>query len=271
MTPHHTNRIYPITRIVAGIVVPVLALAFLILYFFPDTSGERFAWAIQPHMMALYIGAGYIGGAYLFLRVLLGGPWQRVTHGFLPVTTFTISMLLLTLLHWDRFDTGHFPFQLWLILYIVTPVLVPWLWLRNRGEDPGTPDTRDAQVPAPARYAMIAAGLSFAAFSLAGFVFPGFLIAIWVWPLTALSARALAGWFALLAVGGLVIGRETRWSAWKVGLTSIFIWHALVLAGAFFNPADFGEAGLLNWFLVLVGLALAGMAWLYVAMERKAG
>ena len=113
MVKQPNNRIYPITRIVAGTVVPVLALAFLILYFFPDTSGERFAWAIKPHMMALYIGAGYIGGAYLFLRVLLGGPWQRVTHGFLPVTTFTISMLLLTFLHWDRFDIRHFPFQLW--------------------------------------------------------------------------------------------------------------------------------------------------------------
>ena len=144
------------------------------------------------------------------------------------------------------------------------------MWLYNRREDPGTPEADDAVVPRLARYAMIGAGIAFAGFSLGGFLFPGFLVAIWVWPLTPLAARALAGWFALLAVGGIVIGRETRWSAWKVGLTSIFIWHALVLAGAFFNPADFGEAGPFNWYTILVFLALSGMAWLYAAMEKRA-
>lgn len=269
MSPSPSNRIYPLTRTVAGLVVPILVLAFLILYFYPDTSADRFAWGIKPHMMALYIGAGYLGGAYLFLRVLLGGPWHRVTHGFLPVITFTISMLLLTILHWNSYDIRHFPFQLWLILYVITPVLIPWLWLRNRGEDPGTPEPRDAVVPQVARIAMTASGVAFGIFSVLGFIFPDWLVSIWVWALMPRSARALAGWFALLSVGGLTIGRETRWSAWKTGLISIFIWHALVLIGAFFNIQDFGEAGLFNWYLVLLGLTLAGMVCLYIAMEYQ--
>jgi len=59
------DRILPITRIVAVIVVPFLWLAFLILFFTPDLSGERFAWAIKPHMTAMYLGAGYLGGSWL--------------------------------------------------------------------------------------------------------------------------------------------------------------------------------------------------------------
>lgn len=44
-----SDRTYLLTRAVAAIVVPVLLLAFVILYLNPDSSGERFAWAIRPH------------------------------------------------------------------------------------------------------------------------------------------------------------------------------------------------------------------------------
>ena len=56
------------------------------------------------------------------------------------------SLLLATLLHWDRFDITQFPFQLCLILYIITPFLVPYLWIKNRATDPGTPEADDVSV-----------------------------------------------------------------------------------------------------------------------------
>ena len=62
MDPTKDDRIFLSTRIISAIVIPFLLLAFLILYFFPQLSGERFAWQIQPNLMALYIGSGYLGG-----------------------------------------------------------------------------------------------------------------------------------------------------------------------------------------------------------------
>jgi hypothetical protein len=262
-----TDRIYPLTRIVAAIVVPILVFAFVILYLYPDQSGERFAWAINPPMMAMFIGAGYLGGAYLFLRVALGAPWHRVAPGFLPVTAFTASMLLATVLHWDRFDLNHFPFQLWLILYVVTPLLVPALWLWNRGQADGLPVENDPAVPAVARGAMALSGAGFALFALIGMVSPSALIRLWVWPLTPLTARILSGWFALLAVGGLTIGRQDRWSAWRIGMVSIGSWHTLVLLAAILRPADF-PGGPLNWYTILVTLALVGMVGLALYVQR---
>lgn len=263
-----SDRIYPLTRIVAAIVVPVLLLAFVILYVFPDQSGKHFAWAIKPHMMTMFIGAGYLGGAYLFFHTAWGRPWHHVAPGFLPVTAFTLSMLLATLLHWDRFDIRHFPFQLWLILYVVTPVLVPYLWLRNRREDDGAVREGDAVVPPAARRAMTFSGAVIALFALLGLVFPSVLMDLWVWTLTPLTARVLGGWFALLAVGGLTIGRESRWSAWKIGLASIGSWHVLILLAAILNPADF-PGGVINWYTILVLLGLAGMAGLYFYMRQR--
>lgn len=262
------DRILRLTRLVAAIIVPFLLLAFIILFFFPGESGRRFAWEINPSMTARFMGAGYLGGSYLFIRALIGRRWHTVAPGFPPVTAFTIAMLLVTIVHWGRFDLGHFPFQLWLGLYVITPLLVPAIWLTNRRQDPGM-QPGDAVVPGAARWALGILGAFLLLFAVGGFLLPEMVIAIWPWDLSLLTARILSGWFALLGVGGLVIGREARWSAWRVGLQSIAIWHVLVLAGAVLSRQDFHGGNLLNWYVIGVVLVLAGMGALYARMMGR--
>lgn len=262
------DQIFLLTRIVAAIVVPVLVLAFIILYFFPDLSGRHFAWEIQPRMTAMFMGAGYLGGALLFTNAIFGRSWHRVAAGFWPVTSFTVAMLLATILHWGRFDIRHFPFQVWLGLYILTPFLVPWLWLRNRVTDPITVEVDDVEVPSLARWSLSLLGVFLLGFALFGFAWPAWLVPLWPWQLTPLTARVLSGWFALLGVGGLVISRDRRWSAWRVGLQSIGLWQLLVVIAALLNPADF-KAGPFNWYLLSVVVVLLGMLVLFLQMERQ--
>lgn len=262
------DRIFRSSRLVAAIVIPFLVLAFIILFVFPEQSGQRFAWSIQPNMTAVYMGAGYIGGAWLFFNVVIGRFWHRVAPGFPPVTAFTVAMLLATILHWERFDPQHFPFILWLGLYVVTPFLVPLVWLRNRITDSGAPEADDLAVPAVARGSLLTLGLVLLACAIFGFVSPNWLIRLWPWQLTPLTARVLSGWLALLGVGGLVISRDGRWSAWRVGLQSIGLWHLLVVLGAALHAEDF-TAGLVNWYVISVVLVLAGMGFLYITMESR--
>ncbi len=58
------DRVFPLTKIVAGSVIVVLLLAFLALYIFPDHTDVDFAWTILPRTSAILIGAGYTAGAY---------------------------------------------------------------------------------------------------------------------------------------------------------------------------------------------------------------
>lgn len=262
------NQIFRSTRLISAVVVPFLVLAFIILYFYPNLSGERFAWKIQPNMTAVFMGAGYLGGAWLFINAIFGRRWHHIAAGFPPVTTFTVAMLLATALHWDRFDIRHFPFILWLGLYVITPFLVPWMWLRNRVTDPGIPEANDLLVPVVARWSLRLLGIFLFVFAVVGFIAPQWVIGLWPWQLTPLTARVLSGWFALLGVGGIVISRDPRWSAWRVGLQSIGLWHILVVIGALFNQVDFFN-GLLNWYLISVTLVLIGMAVLYIQMESS--
>jgi len=257
----------PVTRWVAALVIPFLILAFLILVFLPDETGTRFAWPIKPPLTAALMGTGYLGGAYFFARVLTAKKWHQVTNGFLAVTAFTWSMLLATILHWDRFSHGRLGFQLWLILYVVTPFLVPWLWLRNRSTDPRMPEPGELLVPLAVRWLTAAIGALFTAVAVVSMAFPSLTISIWPWQLSSLTARIVGGWMALMGVGCLVIARDPRWSAWKFLVESIILWQALFLVTILVNRADFSH--LLNWYLLLTTAGVFGTLAIYTGLEMQ--
>lgn len=262
------DRILPITRIVAAIVIPFLWLAFLILFFLPDTTGERFAWLIKPHMTSLYIGAGYLGGSWLFVNILIQKRWHRVKGGFLAITAFTWLMLFATLLHWDRFSHGRLGFTLWLILYIVTPFLVPAVWMNNRKVDTGQPEESDLLVEPVILWVLRLIGTVGMVTVILGFFQPDFLIRIWPWTLTPLTARVMCGWIALLSMGSFAISVDPRWTSWRVPLESIFIWHALVFVAIAVKVSDF-TMSIVNWYTVSIFVMVVGIAIYYPWMEGK--
>jgi len=262
------DRILPFTCVVAVIVVPFLWLAFLILFFYPDSSGIRFAWPIKPHMTALYMGAGYLGGSWLFINAIFGKRWHRIQGGFLPITTFTWFMMIATFIYWDRFVHENLGFILWLILYVVTPFLVPVIWFLNRKTDPKEPEENDVVISSTLRRIPKLFSALLLIFIVVGIINPNLIIQIWPWKLSPLTELVICGWISLLGVGAFVMSNETRWSGWKVPLESIAIWHVLVLIGAVMNISDF-KNGLVNWYTVMVLAMLAVIVALYLSMENR--
>ena len=262
------DRILPLTRWVAVIVVPFLWLAFLILYFFPDSTGERFAWAIKPHMTSIYIGAGYLGGSWLFINAIFGKRWHRIQGGFWPVTTFTWFMLIATIVYWGRFIHANLGFILWLILYIVTPFLVPGLWFLNRKTDSGELEEEDLRISPLILWILRFGGLGVLIFVTTGVVNSAFMVRVWPWALSPLTALVMCGWIALLGVGALAMSFEPRWSGWKVPLVSILIWHVLVLLGALRNQADF-KNGVVNWYTLSILFMIGGILIFYALAELR--
>src|SRR5437879_13779014 len=105
-------------------------------------------------------------------------------------------MLGATFLHWDRFPYGSTPFVLWLWVYLITPILVPAVWLVNRRHDPGTPEARDAVFPAWARRLMVAAGVGMLAISAWIYSVPESAIARWPCMRTPRTPRRTAAFGA---------------------------------------------------------------------------
>src|SRR5438874_5439684 len=112
-----TDEIFRETRWLAAFIVPFLLAAFAILYLVPDQTERLFAWTIRPTMTPMLMGAGYVAGAYFFLRVLRAREWHLVTLGFPAVAMFASCMTIATILHWDRFNQAHPAFWTWVALY----------------------------------------------------------------------------------------------------------------------------------------------------------
>ena|GEM_PF-3196011 len=224
----------------------------------------------QEKKLGLLGIAGYVSGAYMFIFAVFGQSWHRVKNSLLPVSAFATAMLLVSLLHYDRFIHNNPAFALWLIIYIITPFLVPWLWFHNRLTDPGTPELNDKTVPRFARWATGMVGGVTLIFWIVSFIYPPILIAIWPWTLTMLTARVMCSWGFLSSVGCLILLREPRWSAWRYNIQSIALWQALMVIGSILHRQDFTNGSLLNGYFITITLALVLLSFLYAWMELNA-
>lgn len=264
------DRILPLTHWVGAAIPPFLVAAFILLCFFPNNTKELFAWTIAPSMTPLLMGAGYISGSYFFIRLIMGGRWHWFTLGLLPIATFTWFMGLATLIHWEKFNHSHISFYAWLILYVVTPFVVPFLWFRNRIADPGTPDPRDVIVPSTIRQITGVVGVVMLVIAVFMFVFPDTAISIWPWQLTPLTTRVIAGWFALPGMVGLAFASDRRWSAWRITLQSQLAGISIILIGVARAWGDFKTGNPMTWVFLfgMIGL-LAYLLGVYISMESR--
>ncbi len=213
------------------------------------------------------MGSGYISGAYLFIFAVFGKEWHRVTLGFLPVATFTWAMFFTTFLHYDRFIHENLAFILWLVLYVITPFLVPWLWLRNRKTDPHILEKNDQRVPFAIRGMIGLIGIGALLFWIVNFIYPSLLISIWPWKLSPLTTRVISGFGMLLGSGAVVLAREERWSSWRVSIQSISLWQVLMIVGSIVHQQDYVNGSLLNFYFIGTILGLVILIGLYIGME----
>lgn len=262
------DNIHLSTRLVETLVATFSTLAFIILFFFPDHTGQMFSWPIKPHMSSLYIGGAYLGGVWLQAAAALGRRWHRVHVGFPAMAVFTMFMLAATLLHWDRFSLGTPIFMIWLVFYILAPFLLLTIWIYNKRTDPGVPEESDVVVSSTARLVTRLVGTVVLVFVTTGFLFPDYFIRIWPWVLTPLTARVMAGWLSVIGVGSVTMATDSRWTAWRVFLGSIFIGHSLVLVAAAMNPTDF-KTSIFNWFTIAISIMLTSIVIFYFKMEAQ--
>lgn len=268
--PAPDDRLLAPTRWTAAAIVPVLVAAFVILFLFPGRTGALWAWTIRPTMTAMTMGAGYLAGAWFFYRVVTTGRWHEVGVGFLGTTAFTALLLLATLLHWEQFNHDHVSFWAWLALYVATPVLLPWLWVRNRATDPGVADaggglSRGLRL---AVGAMGAVQLAFAAFM---FVWPSVVAEHWPWRRTPLTARTLAAFVAFPAVTWLWFLFDERWSSFRIPLETATLGVALVGVAAVRARDEFDGPRPQVWLYVAALTATLGwLVALQVAHRRAA-
>ncbi len=272
------DRVLPETRWTSLLVLAFLVPAVIILWFLPGETEELWAWTISPDLTPIFMGSVYGAGAYLLVRLYRSQQWHPFSAGVLGVATFAAVNLVVTLIHWERFNQGDAPFlaatafYVWVALYVVSPPLIIALWLRNRRTDTVSPGPDEVIVPPPIRLA--ARGLAVGGFLGAAvfLLWPDGAIDLWPWELSPLTSRVLGASAGQVGVISLALSFDQRWSSWRVLVQTFLVATALLLVGAARGYNDFDEANPITWLYLggLLGLALS-LVFLYRSMEAGGG
>jgi hypothetical protein len=264
------DHIYQATRWLAAIIIPFLLTAFYILYLRTNDTKELFAWEIKAPMSAMMLASAYIGGAYFFGRAVFARRWHQIGMGFVPVTAFASFMGIATLLHLDKFNGSRISFYTWVLLYLTTPFLVLGNWLWNRRTDPGTPETEDFVFPRIAQNIVGIAALVNLLISLGLFLQPDFMVAVWPWPLTILTARVISSMFALQGVFAACMALDPRWSAARILLESQWVSMLFILIALWRTWSILDQAKpFTSVFVISIVSILAVIPMFYIYIETR--
>ena len=226
----------------------------------PANSATNFAWPIQPVVMAATLGAFYITSAPLFLLPLFAKRWENIRAMILPTALFSTVQLAATFLHWDRFSVGTTPFYVWFASYLLPPPIfvAAYLWHQRRAVSRAAP-YNDA-IPFWLNRLLIIFGSLLTLIAAVTFFFPGFLIPVFPWQLTPLTARSLSGW--LIAVGTLMLWMSRENDRTRVRLATpmlILILPALLMQmGRFAEQVNWGSLVLWIGLLLFAGVGFCG-------------
>lgn len=188
--------------VVAGVLV---VLAGIQLFVFPLRTDRYFAWTISPAMTAVFLGAAYWSSAPFEFVASRARSWAEARIAVPTVFVFTTLTLVVTVVHRDRFHFGpeHQGWTravtwAWLAVYVVVPVIMATVWVRQVRVPGGDPPRRH---PLP-RWLTAVVGVQAVLFTGVGaalLVAPA-RSAWWPWTLTPLTGRAIGAWVVSLGV-----------------------------------------------------------------------
>jgi len=258
------DRVLARTRWVSLVIIPFLAVAFVVLVPWPSDTARLFAWDIKPTLTSMVLGSVYLGGAYFFFRVFRAKEWHTVKGGFVPVGTFAALMGVATIAHWDKFLHTHVAFWLWAGLYFTTPFLVFWVFLANRKHDAPAASADLLLSVGVSRIIAVVGGLSLVTGAFL-FLLPNQAVTIWPWTLTPLTSRVLGAIFCL-GIAGLGALFDRRWSSARVLLQVAALMLALIVAAGARTTGEFDSANVMTW--LIAGGFVAVLAAIIVLSVR---
>ena len=189
--------------ILAGVLV---TLAGIQLFVFSERTAEYFAWTIDPPLTAAFLGASYFASALFEFSAARENLWANARISVPTVFVFTLTTMVVTLVHLDRFHLGaefaaatRTVTWLWLAIYAVVPVAMAVLWW-NQSRAPGVDPPRHVPLPLWLRALTGAQALALLGVGAALLAVPATVAEVWPWTLTPLTGRAIGAWLLSLGV-----------------------------------------------------------------------
>lgn len=255
-----------------GIIQTLLATAFVIwLAFFPDTAGN-FAWPIDIPLMAVFIGAGFTGRAYLGYHLWREKEWWRLrwqvwgNMGFLAIV-FVATFWHLSEMNWT---TSIILVHIWVVAYSTEPLIL-WL-IEPRGEKANEPISAELREGPISRGLQLTMGIVFVSMFIVSallFITPEFADTRWPWELDPFNARIAAAFPMLAALWAARVYFMDDWAEAKLGVRGLLVMGSAYIVAYFvyLSRYDFDRANGVVYIVTLV-IFTAIIAYFYWRQER---
>jgi hypothetical protein len=246
----------------------VLAEGSILLAAHNDTA-RYFSWTIAVPVTAAFLGAAYLAAMVLEAVAACQRSWERARIGVPGILAFTALTLVVTLVHLDKFHLSAASALTraltwgWLVIYIVVPPVLAFLWWRQARAVPGTAPA-GTPLPPPVRAALGVQGAVMLALGVALLAAPVQVARLWPWPLTALTGRAVGAWLVGLGIIAAQSWHADRRDTVAIVFPATIVFGALQLAvlAAFAHSMHWDQASAWCYLVFLASLLVVGVAGL---------
>lgn len=183
-------------------------IAGLLLFAGAGDTEDWFSWTIEPPLTAAALGAFYWAAFALLLAGARASDWASARPIAYPVLAIALVLLVVTLVHLDRFDLDSLFGVFWLCAYIAAPPLLIWGIVDARGA--GTEGEAGRALPPALRWVLALEGTVMLAAAAVMLLAPETAADLWPWALTPLTSRALGSFTLGVSLVALTVVADGR-------------------------------------------------------------
>jgi hypothetical protein len=199
--------VMPRLRVVLQVFAALALIAGGLLFFGATRTDAWWSWTILPPLTAATLGAFYWAAFVLILTAARSHTWARARPAVYPVAVIAVLLLLITLIHIDRFDLNSLFGVFWVVASALVPVLLAWTLAEQRGT-PGEDRRGEQRLPRLLRRVLIIEGVVMLAAGILLLVAPGAADHIWPWALSPLTSRAIGSFLFGIGLAALIAVHE---------------------------------------------------------------
>ena len=261
------RELTPRLRLILYLFAALALIAGVMLFAGATRTEDYFSWTIEPPLTAATLGAFYWAALVLLVAAARAGTWEEARPATYPVTLIAVLLLIVTLIHLDRFDLDSLFGWFWLVAYCLIPPVMLWAIV-----DQLRPPTRDAEaandeteerrtLPWLLPSALAIEGVVMLAAGALMLVAPETAADLWPWALTPLTSRAIGAFVLGIGAAALIAVRDDDLMLFRGAAYAYAALGALQLLAVLLHEPDLGEDDLATGIYVtfLAAIAATGL------------
>jgi hypothetical protein len=198
-----TPRLRWTLEIFAGLAL----IAGALLFFGATRTDAWWSWTIAPPLTAATLGAFYWAAFILILSAARSRRWSDARPAVYPVAVIALLLLVITLVHIDRFDLDSLFGIFWVVAYALVPAALAWALVEQRAST-GDEPRRPRRLPGLLRGALIVEAVVLVLAGLLLLIAPGAADDVWPWTLSPLTSRAIGSFLFGIGISALIAVRD---------------------------------------------------------------